>query len=71
MQGITDVLLRCPSRLDNCNLSERSCRALSSALSCSPDLKDLDLSNNNLTDSGVELLCAGLGSPRCALEGLR
>ncbi|XP_051796474.1 NACHT, LRR and PYD domains-containing protein 3-like isoform X2 [Acanthochromis polyacanthus] len=58
--------------LSDCNLSERSCGALSSVLSSqSSRVTELDLTNNNLQDSGVESLSAGLESPHCKLEALR
>ncbi|XDV28578.1 hypothetical protein PO909_031832 [Leuciscus waleckii] len=57
-------------RLSKCDLTEESCSALASVLSSDSNLKDLELSNNNLQDSGVKLLSDGL-KENCKLERLR
>ncbi|KAI4890209.1 hypothetical protein NFI96_016000 [Prochilodus magdalenae] len=58
--------------LSTCKLSTQSCDSLRSVFqseNCS--VKTLDLSNNDLHDSGVELLSAGLKSSHCKLKILR
>ncbi|KAL6465835.1 hypothetical protein MHYP_G00259680, partial [Metynnis hypsauchen] len=53
-------------RLPLCNIGRKSCENLGSALQLvNSSLKELDLSNNDLQDSGAELLSAGLKSPHC------
>uniref|UniRef100_A0AAR2KEH3 B30.2/SPRY domain-containing protein n=1 Tax=Pygocentrus nattereri TaxID=42514 RepID=A0AAR2KEH3_PYGNA len=55
-------------RLALCNLGVNTCERLGSLLKLEISLKALDLSNNDLQDSGVQLLCAGLKTGDCKLE---
>ncbi|XP_076849555.1 NLR family CARD domain-containing protein 3-like isoform X2 [Brachyhypopomus gauderio] len=57
--------------LSLCGLTEESCKSLISVLETETSLKQLEINNNDLQDSGVEQLCAGLKSSNCKLEILR
>ncbi|XP_067313608.1 NLR family CARD domain-containing protein 3-like [Pseudorasbora parva] len=57
--------------LNDCNLTDKSCSALATVLGSDTNLKELNMNNNNLQDSGVKLLCSGLKSITCKLKILR
>ncbi|XP_052402587.1 NLR family CARD domain-containing protein 3 isoform X9 [Carassius gibelio] len=58
--------------LAGCNPIAQDCEIVASSLKSSNCvLRELDLSNNDLKDSGVKLLSDGLKSPNCHLEILR
>ncbi|XP_078110341.1 LOW QUALITY PROTEIN: protein NLRC3-like [Sander vitreus] len=56
--------------LSGCNLSSKSAEALASVLTSKNSLRELDLSNNDLQDTGVKVLSCGLRSLHCKLESL-
>ncbi|XDV46703.1 hypothetical protein PO909_014540 [Leuciscus waleckii] len=58
--------------LRGCNLTDQICSALASVLSSNfSRLRELDLSDNNLQVSGIQLFSAGLKNPHCKLEILK
>ncbi|XP_067296576.1 NACHT, LRR and PYD domains-containing protein 3-like [Pseudorasbora parva] len=55
--------------LVGCDLADQHCEIVSSALQSSNCvLRELDLSNNHLQDSGVKIITEGLKSPNCQLQ---
>ncbi|XP_049324114.1 NLR family CARD domain-containing protein 3-like isoform X1 [Astyanax mexicanus] len=58
--------------LASCNLGVKTCENLGTILNLeNSSLKEIDFSNNDLQDSGVELLSSGLKSSHCKLQILR
>ncbi|XP_052461611.1 NACHT, LRR and PYD domains-containing protein 5-like isoform X10 [Carassius gibelio] len=67
------AVINCRKALfSGCGLSEQHCEIVSSALQSSNCvLRELDLRNNDLQDSGVKFISDGLKSPNCQLQILR
>ncbi|RXN02762.1 complement C1q tumor necrosis factor-related 7 [Labeo rohita] len=57
--------------LDFCDLTPDMCGLAATGLSQNLNLKELNLSNNNLEDKGVRLLCLGLQEGTCAMKTLK
>uniref|UniRef100_A0A8C1R0H3 Uncharacterized protein n=1 Tax=Cyprinus carpio TaxID=7962 RepID=A0A8C1R0H3_CYPCA len=70
---LTPAVRNCRKALfSGCDLIDQCCETVALALqSADCPLRELDLSNNDLRDSGVKLLCDGLKNPICQLEILR
>ncbi|XP_042559434.1 NACHT, LRR and PYD domains-containing protein 3-like, partial [Clupea harengus] len=58
-------------RLAECTIKDKSCGIVATVLQSPNSLTELDLGNNDLGDSGVQLLSNGLCSPHCKLQTLR
>ncbi|XP_046906750.1 NACHT, LRR and PYD domains-containing protein 12-like isoform X2 [Hypomesus transpacificus] len=56
--------------LNRCKITKDCCEVLVSAI-CSSRLKELDLSDNDLQNAGVNIISDGLGRRHCKLETLR
>ncbi|XP_034151337.1 NACHT, LRR and PYD domains-containing protein 12-like isoform X1 [Esox lucius] len=71
--GLLPVIKTCRTALlSGCRITKKGCASLVSALKSNPShLKELDLSNNDLKDTGVEKLSALMEDPQCRLETLR
>ena len=63
------IMLFC--RLAKCILTDKSCGIVATVLQSPNSLTELDLSNNDLGDSGVQLVSNGLSTPHCKLQILR
>ncbi|KAL2096305.1 hypothetical protein ACEWY4_008453 [Coilia grayii] len=57
--------------LRGCNITSQGCKALASILQSDSQLQELDLSDNNLKDSGFYQLNAGLQHPLCNIHTLK
>ncbi|XP_026106950.1 NACHT, LRR and PYD domains-containing protein 12-like [Carassius auratus] len=57
--------------LNDCNLTDESCTNLAKALGSDNNLIEMNMTKNNLQDSGVKQLCIGLENIMCKLEILK
>ncbi|XP_051749366.1 NACHT, LRR and PYD domains-containing protein 3-like isoform X10 [Ctenopharyngodon idella] len=58
-------------KLNNCELTEKSCSVLATVLSSKTILKELNLNNSRLLNLGVKQICEGLKNPVCELKILK
>ncbi|XP_009184956.1 NACHT, LRR and PYD domains-containing protein 14 isoform X3 [Papio anubis] len=56
--------------LMGCVLTNACCLDLASVIVYNPNLRSLDLGNNNLQDDGVKILCDALRYPNCNIQRL-
>ncbi|XP_072824434.1 NACHT, LRR and PYD domains-containing protein 13 [Vicugna pacos] len=56
--------------LSACSLTAEGCQELADALKCNPNVKTLDIGENDVQDDGVKRLCEVLKCSNCALSTL-
>ncbi|XP_056329945.1 NLR family CARD domain-containing protein 3-like [Danio aesculapii] len=54
------IKLHTKAWLNDCNITDVGCALLTTVLTSLSNVRELDLSHNNLQDSGVEILCVGV-----------
>lgn len=59
-----------PPRLGDCDVTDNGCSSLATVLLHNRSLRELDLSNNCMGDSGVLRLVESVRQPSCALQQL-
>lgn len=59
------------AKLNGCNLTAMCCETLADGIVSSSQIRELDLSNNNLTDSGLSQLSDGLKNSKVEILRLR
>ncbi|XP_057194946.1 ribonuclease inhibitor-like [Triplophysa rosa] len=58
-------------RLNNCELTEKQCSAVAAVLSCKTLVREMNLNNSRLLDSGLKHICDKLKNPQCQLHILK
>ncbi len=72
VQWVSNYCFIVLNRMPTCNLTDLSCATLASVVQLAKyPLRELNLSKNDLQDSGVKMLSDGLKSSHCKLEILR
>ncbi|KAL1251822.1 hypothetical protein QQF64_019618, partial [Cirrhinus molitorella] len=76
VKNLSDLLMNPQFKLEKlhlsyCSITEKQCLILTSALKSNPShLRELDLSGNQIKNTGVNLLCDVLKDSHCKLEKL-
>nr|CAI9704839.1 unnamed protein product [Rangifer tarandus platyrhynchus] len=71
-EGLLDPQCRLEKlQLEYCNLTAASCEPLAAVLRATRDLKELVVGNNDIGETGAQVLCRGLAESACQLETLK
>ncbi|KAM4642065.1 NACHT, LRR and PYD domains-containing protein 3-like [Discoglossus pictus] len=72
LKMLAPALCKCTEiKMTTCGITSACCEDLSSVIITNKSLVELNLSNNNLQDSGVKYVCDALTVPHCNLQDIR